>query len=375
MSMSSPDKDLSSLIAIARKGTLRSRQILAENVLDLAISPEGRLSDRERALTDQVLTRLVKDMELQVRQQLAVKLSTSISAPAELIDMLAKDEISVAAPLLKNSKLLRDTTLIEIIQLRTREHQLCITLRESLTTMVTDALVEVAEPDVLEAMIRNPNAAISAAAMAHLVAESRRFDQFQEPLLSRSDLPANLAHKMFWWVSVKLRKKILKEFNIAEHDLDAALESSTLDVIADTARQGENNAAETAKDLAQALNDSDQLPVSTLIDLLRKQRIQAFCAGISCLAGISFASVNRIVLDNDIAPFAVLCKAIDISEAHFSTMALLLLESRDKKQQSAGDLRNVLDLFREISSDQAGIALRYWHSDSALQRSVLKKSL
>ncbi len=373
MSMAGTHRDMSSLIAMAREGTKRSRQLLAENVLDLIITQDGRLSDRERALTDQVLTQLVQDMELQVRQQLAAQLAEAPNAPAGLVEMLARDDISVASPILKRSQLLQETTLIEIIRLRTHEHQLCIALRETVSMAVSDALIDhAADPDVVETLIRNPNAELSSAAMAYLVAESRRFDQFQEPLLSRADLPANLANQMFWWVSAHLRKKILSEFNITEHVLDPILENTTRYIITATETERPNSARATATTLAATLRDENQLTVEVIINMLRKQRIPAFCAGISNLTGISFATVNRIILDKDITPFAVLCKALKFSEAHFSTLALLLLQTHNNNRQSAAELRNVLELFREISSDQAQLTLNYWHSDSELQRAALK---
>ena len=371
--MSETHRDMSSLIAMAREGTRRSRELLAQNILDLAVSGDGRLSDRERALTDQVLTRLVSDMDLAVRRQLATQLADKPNAPAGLIEALAKDEISIARPVLEHSQLLKDEVLVEIIRLRTREHQLCIAMREAVSEAVSDAIIEhAAGPDVIETLIKNPNAALSGAAMAYLVAESRRFDQFQEPLLSRSDLPAGLAHQMFWWVSAHLRQKILTGFTIAEHELDPLLETATQLVLAATESERPNSANATANNLINAIQENGQLTVESLIDMLRRQRIQAFCAGLSSLARISFATANRIILDKDITPFAVLCKAVNFSEAHFSTMALLLLQSSNNARQSASRLRNVLELFRDISSDHARVTLNYWHNDSELLQAARK---
>ena len=208
--------------------------------------------------------------------------------------------------------------------------------------------------------------------MAYLVAESRRFDQFQEPLLSRADLPAELAHKMFWWVSVQLRQKILSDFNIEEHEVDPLLEAATKDILAETEAERAGTARAKAETLAKTLKDEGQLTVELLIDMLRKNRIPAFCASMSHLAGISFSTVYRIILDKDITPFAILCKAIKLNEAHFSTMALLVLHSQNNKQQSAQQLQNLLRLFKEITSDQAQKTLTYWHNDSELQKAALK---
>ncbi len=373
MSMAESSRDMSSLIAMAREGTRRSRQLLAENVLDLIISQDGRLSDRERALTDQVLTRLVRDMELLVRQQVAVQLAALPNAPVGLIEMLARDDISVASPILQHSKVLQESTLIEIIRQRTHEHQLCIVMREHVSMAVSDAFIEhAADPDILEALIRNPNADLSSAAIAYLVAESRRFDQFQEPLLSRADLPPNLAAQMFWWVSAHLRDKILSEFNISEHELDPILENTTKAIIEATDAERSKSIGASAALLVSALKEENQLTVEFIINTLRNHRIPAFCAGLSSLTGISFATVNRIIHDKDITPFAVLCKAVKFSEAHFSSMALLLMQSRNNNRQQLNDLRGVIELFRKISSEQAQLTLNYWHNDSELQKAATK---
>lgn len=372
MSITGAERDISSLIAMARQGTLHSRQILAENVLDLAITGEGRLSDRERALIDQVLVKLVGEFERQIRQQLASRLADSDAAPQALLEMLANDEIEVARPVLQRSKLLSDETLIEIVRQRTKEHLLCIAIRDSVSAAVSQALIDRDEPEVIEALIRNPKAEISAAAMAYLVAESRRFDQFQEPLLRRTDLPANLAQNMFWWVSAAMRKQILTEYPIKEYELDSVLESVTSDLIGtdDEARRlGTEN---TAVSLAREMENEQQLSPETLINLLRRQRISAFCASFSILAKVSFTTVNRIIHDPDITPFAILCRSTNIPEAHFSSMALLL-QSRYTRKQSPMLPPKVLDLFREISPDRARITLRYWHSDSVLQTKVAGK--
>jgi uncharacterized protein (DUF2336 family) len=374
MSVTGAEKDISSLIAMARQGTLHSRQILAENILDLSITDEGRLSDRERALIDQVLVRLVKEFELQIRQKLAGKLADSPVAPKGLLEMLANDEIEVARPVLQRSKLLSDETLIEIVRQRTKEHLLCIAIRDTVSEGVSQALIDRDVPEVIEALIRNPKAELSAAAMAYLVAESRRFDQFQEPLLRRTDLPSNLAHSMFWWVSAALRNQILTEHPIKEHELDMALESVTSDLIETDDEARRLSTENTAVSLAQKMENEQQLTPETLIDLLRRQRISAFCAGFSILAGVNFTTVNRIILDPDLTPFAILCRSTDIPEAYFSAMALLL-QSRHTRKQSATLAPKLLDLFKEISPDSARITLRYWHSDSVLQKNVAGKAI
>jgi uncharacterized protein (DUF2336 family) len=119
-------------------------------------------------MTD-ILNKLVTEFETELRQQLAERLSDSKSAPRNLVLALANDEIVVARPILLKSGVLRDPELIEIIHHRTLEHQLAIAMRTSVSEVVSDALVETGNTDVVKTLLQNPNARITEATMAYLV--------------------------------------------------------------------------------------------------------------------------------------------------------------------------------------------------------------
>lgn len=364
------DRDMQSLIDLARQGTARSRAVLTDNMLDFFIAPEGRLNDQERAIMDDILTNLVDQMELTLRRALAEKLADTPSAPSSLITFLAQDEASVARPILLKSCLLRDEQLIEIVKHRTKEHQLCIAMRRNISELVSSSLISHGDEDVIETLLQNDSATISQDAMAYLVAESRQFSQFQEPLLARGDLPASLAHRMFWWVSAALRSKILTDFEVCEHDIDHALETSTGQILNDTANTGNAAIDDTARQLVEKLRDEDALTPETIINMLRKGHIPAYIAAMGLLSNLHTQTIRRIIFDASVEPLAILCKAVKFSEAHFSTMALLLLQQNSNQRQSTTKLYEVLEIFRNISSDKARIVLRYWHSESYLGSAV-----
>ena len=109
---------------LARDRSEQSRATLFENISDLFISTDGRLSDRERALMRDILAKLIGEIELKVRRSLAESLTEADDAPADLVNLLANDEIAVARPILMQSSVLRDAELIEIIRQRTHEHRM-----------------------------------------------------------------------------------------------------------------------------------------------------------------------------------------------------------------------------------------------------------
>ena len=86
-----------------------------------------------------ILKKLINDVARPIRKALAGKLAHTRSAPAEVIEILANDEIDVSAAILQHSELLTDRALIDIISKRTREHRLAIAMRKHISNGVSDA--------------------------------------------------------------------------------------------------------------------------------------------------------------------------------------------------------------------------------------------
>lgn len=219
------------LLQLAQDSSAHGKTVLLENITEFFLTGEGRLSDRERALMQDILRKLIRDVETPIRRELARQLSQAQLAPHDLIVQLANDEIEVARPILMESGVLKDVDLIEIIRNRTREHRLVVAARSGLAEAVSDALISAGEEDVVVALLRNQDVRLSRRATEYLVAESQRQDQFREPLVQRRDLPADLALRMYWWVSAALRRHILANFEIDEVTLSAFVEESALAAI------------------------------------------------------------------------------------------------------------------------------------------------
>lgn len=185
----SRDFDLNRLMALSRDGSTTARRNLFENMGDIFLEEKDRLSEQERAHISDIMNKLIRDVELSVRITLAEKLTHSEQAPVELIKLLANDEIEVAKPFLTKSRLLMEADLLEIIEYRSKEHLLAITERDDISPLISDMLIEYGDEDIIEELVRNKDAQISKEALALLVEESKRVDRFQEPLLSRHDLP------------------------------------------------------------------------------------------------------------------------------------------------------------------------------------------
>lgn len=357
------------LLGMAADRSADARARLVSSMADFFLEPEVRLSDQERALMSDVLGKLVATVESDIRRHLAETLARRQADLPELERMLANDDIAVARPLLMRSRVLDDSDLIEIVKARSDEHRLAIALRDNLSTDVADALVDHGGSDVLEALIRNEDAQLSRRAMEFLVAESRRHDRFQEPLLNRADMPTDLAYRMYWWVSAALRGKILRDFTIDETTLDDAMQEAARRALAE---HDEGMTAQArAMRLARRMRERGELTDSFLLGALRQSKISLFVAGLAERARLTYHMTWQIVSDTGFESFIVLARGVEMGRDSLASMILLLADARTPEAVRRPDvLRDIMRLHDDLDPAQARRVLRLWQRDAGYQRAI-----
>ena len=355
------------LFDLARDKTVASRHALTATVTDLFFSRGSALTDRERALMTEILRQLINDVETSVRRTLAEKLAVHKDAPRDLVVALANDEIEVAHHILQHSEVLRDEELIEIIHHRTLEHQLAIAVRRQVSEQVSDALVETGHVDVIRTLLENANATISAATMAYLVEQSKRVDTYQNPLLRRPDLGADLARRMYWWVSAALRKHILANFPVNPTEFDNALEGTVVDLASQPPGGAKSKSAELADNLEQQKAITPQL----LVQSLRQGEIALFEALFAKLTGIRLTLVRRLLFERGGEGLAIASQALHIEAPIFASIYLLSRKARPSDPPPArGEVKRILDLYERITYDSAESLLKKWQRDPDFLKAV-----
>src|SRR5262245_35429499 len=98
--------DVSKLLDLARNRTNEGRSALVSAIGDLIDGTERQFSAHEMALMNDILKKLIHDVAGPIRRALAEKLGHAKSAPSEVIEILANDEIDIAGSILQHSQLL-----------------------------------------------------------------------------------------------------------------------------------------------------------------------------------------------------------------------------------------------------------------------------
>ena len=138
------------------------RAEVLRRVTDLFVSGSAELSSEQVALFDEVMSRLVEEVDKSARAEFGRRLATTVPAPPNVVRILALDDaIEVAGPVLSQSEQLDYGALIEGAKTKSQEHLLAISRRRSLVEPVTDVLVDRGNSEVALSVAKNPGARFS----------------------------------------------------------------------------------------------------------------------------------------------------------------------------------------------------------------------
>ncbi len=349
-----------SLLALAHDRSRTGKETLASAVGELFEEQCDTLTDVEQKIMNDILASLVKDVETTVRQKLAQKLSRVDTAPHDLIIELASDQIEVALPILQRSKVLQDQDLIEVIQLRTMEHHLAISMRPGISEDVTDALVDTENPVIIATLLSNKNSALSMKSLAHLVDISEQEAAYRKPLLRRRELSEEMARKMYWWVSAALRQNILGRYELSVDEFDDAIENAVQDSLYES-----GHAAKPSDDSLAALLTLDEVAQHRMVKALREGKIPMFQSMMCQATGLPLPEFRQIMFEKGGENLAIACRSVDLAPNVFSAIyRLLRAGGRETVSLPVGDLTRITSLFLDVAPEHARTVIRQWRRNT-----------
>jgi uncharacterized protein (DUF2336 family) len=340
----------------------KARRALTRRLIDVVGLPESLVSNQERRVASDLLFDILRDSDADLRRKAAVRFAHLNQGPKNVLRMLARDEISIARPLLSECKSFDSVDLLHIIAGVTQEHRLLIAQREQVDPVVAEALASHGEHPVIEALLRNINAALPDTAVERIVDMSRGAGKFVTLLLKRPEVrPAN-AFLMFWWASHDERIQILRRFAIERSVLletaadlfrTAAEEGWTDPMVLRTLMLIERRQRDRFA-IAESAFESLERAVEDAAADLTPERIEE----ISILSGVRPATGALIFKDHGAEALAVFCKATGLKRPYFEKLWRGLRGAEAPARQAELDAGTFA--FDILSPPRAQTVLRYW---------------
>jgi hypothetical protein len=322
-----------------------ARARVSAAMADLALPEALRLSDRQRLTVSHLLRRLVGDVEDDLRSALAAHFSADEEEP--LRAALSSASLAIAIPLLEGG-VLADPGLFARLLRRAEEHRLARSAPER--RLLTD-------------LAGDSDEALAAAAVSLLIADSRRLDAFQEPLLAEGDLPAEVAHGLAWTVAAALRTYLIARHGVAPEAADSAV---TAAASAWLGRYDEGSGADAlARRLALRLDERGRLDDAMLVRAVAEGALPLFLAGLSLRTGLDLAALWELLPDSAGRGAAVVLRAARVGR---EAAASILLGLAGREEAAAAQL----DLYDSLEPAEAHRRVLLWRLDPAYRSAVAR---
>jgi broad specificity phosphatase PhoE len=326
------------LLARAAAADVCAFQGLKVAIDDFFLPEDQRLDERTRSALGVLLRGLVETVEAEIREHGARLLGAR--GEAKLAVALGDASEPVLARLAR-SGLLRDPELMAELIARVRQELIG-------NALPMNASADPDRPSLINRFVQHPDRVVAASAMAVLIAESRRRGGPDVGQLTQTELPAELHHRLIWWVAAALRERV-GEGEGSVDALDRALSDAAQRSLA-AYDEGERLEAAAMRFAAAIDAQPVELP-GLLVESLGDRRIVLFTALLAHAMGVSYALTRDIVLDPTGDRLWLAFRALELRRETIAQTGYALCEADPRR-----DLESFADTLDAIAAIEAGEA-------------------
>jgi len=328
------------------------RHVLLRRITGLFIDQVPDLNEDHISVFDEVILCLAIEIELAARMELSERLADLPRGPRRTIQNLAQDEeIDVARPVLERSPCLSDDDLARIARERSIEFLTSLSKRVSLSTAVTDILLERGSADIVERVAKNSRQALSDIGLRLLAQKATEDQRLYRLVRGRPDLA--LRHVGAILEAAKQRAKsemsdLPDQPDILDRSLDVGAASLFVDPdILDV----KENAAQKAT-IVWPVWPTDLRRIASQIE---RGEIAEALAGIAYLAEISRESVEAAFAAPQFDSILFMARAIGMDWP----VLIALLKVREGGELSSDIHQRAHSSFHALSKSTAERVMRF----------------
>jgi uncharacterized protein (DUF2336 family) len=344
------------LVRVTESGDINERLRILQRVTDLFVAGSRGYSGPQIALFDDVLQKLVADIEAKARAKLAGRLAGIDTAPPKLIRALAfDDEIEVAGPVLTHSRQLTDADLVENASTKSQEHLYAIAQRLKLSEQVTDVLVERGDPRVVRKVAGNKGARFSLAGYGKLATRARQDRKLTLILSERGDLPRQYFLKLLESASASVRAKLETDNPHAAREIHDSID----EVATGMQREARESSHEFSTAARSAKRRFRRQPVSeaNVHAPAQAQEFERTAVALAKLGCLPIDLVERALLDQGEDMILILAKAAGCS---WSTARELLQMYAASRRLQADDFGRLCERYQKLGQETARSIVNFY---------------
>jgi uncharacterized protein (DUF2336 family) len=306
-------------------------------------------------LFDDVFNLLIHEIETKARAELSHRLAPVGNAPARVVRRLAKDDdISVAGPILQQSRRLADKDLVEIAETKGQAHLLAISSRSGIAENVTSVLVRRGDREVARSVAENRGAKLSNDSFTALVTKAEEDDALAETVGLRPDIPPALFRDLLIRATAVVQKRL---FDSATPEIQAEISSVLARVTNEIGFKSAPRDFSAAERTVAALRQQGRLDEAALLDFAKDRRYEETVVALAELCKVPVDVVDRLMAGERPDPILILCKSMGWG---WPTARAIMGTRLGPKGNSSQGLDTAFSNFERLTAATAARVIRFW---------------
>lgn len=340
---------------VLRSGSAEKLDRTLRQITDLFVHGAPLYNDDHVQLFDDVLGRLVEEIEQRALAELATRLAPIPNAPIGVVRRLANDDdIAVAGPLLKRSPRLAEAELADIARRKSQDHLLAISERPRIGETVTDVLVQRGDQQVARQVAANRGAKLSDASFSRLVDRAVRDDVLAERVGRRPDIPPHI-----------FRDLVMRATELVQRRLLAAARPETQAEISRVLAKVSREVGRPAYDFRPAqqavldLHQAGKLDERRLAAFAADGRFEETVAALSLICAVPIRVVERLMTGEQVDPALILCKAAGFEWSTAQAVMTVAARGVRPSRQVVNDAAANYELLSQAAAQRV---VRFWQA-------------
>jgi uncharacterized protein (DUF2336 family) len=326
-----------------------------QRVADLFTQSSGQLSSEQIALFDDVMARLINQIDVGARAAFGRRLLDMTAVPPTVVRNLALDDsIEVAGPILRQFDGVSEETLVEGAMTKSQGHLLAISQRRHVPATVTEVLVERGNQEVAMSTTGNPGAKFSDLGYSTIVRRAGTDRDLAACVWRREEIPRFHLLTLFAAASQSVRQELQSISPQRASEVESMIGRARDELQTYSREHSQEYLA--AFERVTSLQDSGRLTESAVLGFASAQQFYETAVALSLLGDAPIGFVERSMVNEKCDHLLVLAKSIGLS---FDTVRAILSLRADRMGGSATDPEEAGASYQKLQPETARKAIQY----------------
>jgi uncharacterized protein (DUF2336 family) len=340
---------------VIQHGSQDKRADTLKRIATLFVDGAPTFNEDHIGLFDDVLCRLVVEIEAKARAEMAQTLAPVANAPAALIRKLAHDDdIAVAGPVITKSTRLEEPELVELARTKGQAHLAALADRKDIGEAVTDVLMRRGDSEVMHNVAKNQSARLSEGGFSALVKRAEGDSDLAEKVGHRPDIPPHLFRDLLVRATAVVQQRLLQAAKPETRaEIQRVLDKVSKEFVA-AAPARDYTAAHRAM---IAMHQAGTLDENSLGEFARDKKFEETVAALAVLCGVPIDTADRLMAGDRPDPILILCKAAGYD---WDTARAIILARPTPKGTSNQSMEAAFGNYEKLSPSTAQRVVRFW---------------